>query len=69
MTTYSVGMADPCHNSPPMSRDLHSVFAFPAELWYGSGMLQAYVGIVSLSGIEKFKDTHRKGQKRKRGRS
>jgi len=29
-------------------------FAFSEQLWYGSGMLQAFVGIMSPKGIENF---------------
>lgn len=47
-------MHDHCHGSLPMSRPRNSHFDFQSELWYGSDMLQAYVGIVSQRGIELF---------------
>ena len=54
MTRYSVGITALCHDLLHLSFFRISAFAFPLALWYGSDMLQAFVGIVSHGGIEIF---------------
>jgi hypothetical protein len=54
MIKYNVGMSHRCHGCEKKSPIHDSVFAFRYDLWYGSDMLKAYLGIVSHSGIELF---------------